>query len=139
MEGKREREDFFGVSLLPCLGGISLIKIYLFELSWAELSCILSVVLNPLFCHSKFLLWWDKNWGREISQPEISIPTFWKVFFCYKWMLSFVGCLFYIFWDNYIIFILNSLTCFIIWMDLCMLNYLCIVEWISLDHGIWSL
>ena len=34
-------------------------------LCWIELN--LSVVLNPLFCPSKFLLQWDKNWGREIK------------------------------------------------------------------------
>ena len=52
-EAKREWDDSFGVSLLPCLGSICLMK----DLSaCAELSCNFSVTLNPLVCCSKFLL-----------------------------------------------------------------------------------
>ena len=53
-----------GVGLLPRLGNVCLIK----DLSaWAELSCNLSAVLNPLVPCSKFLLQPHKNQGREIN------------------------------------------------------------------------
>ena len=67
-EANRDEEDScFGVSLLPCLGSVCLIK----DLSaWPEPSCNLSVVLNTYVHHSKFLLWWDKNPGREINWPD---------------------------------------------------------------------
>ena len=39
--------------------------------AWAELSCNLSVVLHLLVHRSKFLLWWDKNQGREINRPDM--------------------------------------------------------------------
>ena len=57
-------DDSFGVGLFPRLGNVCLIK----DLSaWAELSCNLSAVLNPLVPCSKFLLQPDKNQGREIN------------------------------------------------------------------------
>ena len=63
----RKEENCFGVSLLPCLRSVCLIK----DL-WAELSCNLSVVLYLLLHCSKFLLWQDKNRGREINWPDRS-------------------------------------------------------------------
>ena len=38
--------------------------------SWLPFPPPLSVVLNPLVHHSKFLLQQDKKWGREINRPE---------------------------------------------------------------------
>ena len=65
-------DDSFGISWLPHLGSVCLIK----DLSaWAELSCDLSVVLNPLVCCSKYLFWGDKNWGREINRPDKTVKT----------------------------------------------------------------
>ena len=61
---KNQEDDSFAVGLLPRLGNVCLIK----DLSaWAELSCNLSAVLNPLVPCSKFLLQPDKNQGREIN------------------------------------------------------------------------
>ena len=59
---RKDEEDSFG--------SVRLIK----DLSaWAELSCNLSVVLKLWVHCSKFLLQWDKNWGREINRPDISM------------------------------------------------------------------
>ena len=46
-------------------------------LNWTELNW--PVVLNPLVHRSKFLLWWDKNWGREIKQPDNIKCAVWMV------------------------------------------------------------
>ena len=59
----------FPAGLLPCLGSVYLIK----DLFLTDLSCNLSVVLNPVVCPSKFLLQWDKNKGKEINQPDTLI------------------------------------------------------------------
>ena len=66
---RKDEEDSLGISQLPCLESVWLIK----DLSAiAELSCNLPVVLQPLVYHSKFLLWWDKNLGREVNWCDAS-------------------------------------------------------------------
>ena len=70
-----EKEDSFGVGLLSWFGGVCLIK----DLpAWAELSCNLSVVLNPLLSRCKFLLRRGKNQGRKINQPDNIMLTNWQ-------------------------------------------------------------
>ena len=67
--GRKDEEDSLGISQLPCLESVWLIK----DLSArAELSWNLPVVLQPLVYHSRFLLWWDKNLGREVNWCDTS-------------------------------------------------------------------
>ena len=60
MDRKDEADSFEKVCLIKDLS------------AWADLSCNLSVVVHLLVHRSKFLLWWDKNQGREINPLNFS-------------------------------------------------------------------
>lgn len=49
---------------------------------WAELSFNLSVGLHLAVCHSSLLLQWDKNWCRDINQPDQTKPIMVFPFYC---------------------------------------------------------
>ena len=110
--------------------------------NWCFWSVVLDKTLESLWVWVNFGRWWwtgrpgmlwfmgsqrvRHDWAIELNWSDVpSLLTFWRAFsfFPHKWALYFVKSFFCIYWNDYMVFILNLLIWYITFIDLYILKH----------------